>query len=73
MSMFNSLEESDLMRCKCSLCNHDSRSDCITSGNCDCCNLEDIFSILSQHEFEPQSKVVTSKNRREYSINSSRF
>lgn len=49
--------DDSLMHCKCSLCNHNSRELCI-HGNCYCCNLEDIFSILSQHEFEsPQSRL----------------
>jgi hypothetical protein len=50
-----------LMHCKCSICNHESREACI-KGHCHCCNLEDMFSILSQHEFESsQSKSVVTK------------
>jgi hypothetical protein len=50
--------DDDLLHCKCGLCNHESRSDCI-NGRCYCCDLEDIFAILSRHEFEPQSHVAT--------------
>ena len=54
-----------LMRCKCGICNHESRESCI-HGHCYCCNLEDMFSILSQHEFEPpQSKIVTKEQLHE--------
>ena len=50
----------ELAHCKCGLCDHDDRSDCI-SGRCYCCDLEDAFSILTRHEFEsPQSKFATS-------------
>ena len=48
----------ELMCCKCSICSHDSRADCINS-RCYCRNLEDIFAILAQMEFESQSKIVT--------------
>lgn len=37
---------------------HDSRADCI-NGRCYCCDLEDMFAILAQMEFESQSKIVT--------------
>lgn len=71
--MFDNLAESEIMHCKCGLCNHNSRADCI-NGHCYCCDLEDTFAILSQHEFEPQSKVITSQNIAEYGIgNSSSF
>ena len=49
---------SDLLHCKCGLCNHSDRSECI-SGRCYCCDLEDAFAILTHHEFEPQSKLAT--------------
>ena len=48
-----------LMHCKCGLCNHKSRESCI-NGHCYCCDLEDMFVLLSRQEFEPQSKTVTS-------------
>jgi hypothetical protein len=55
----NNSKYGDLGHCKCGLCDHDSRFDCI-SGRCYCCDLEDAFSILTHHEFEsPQSKFVT--------------
>ena len=53
------MTKSDLMHCKCGLCNHESRESCI-NGHCYCCDLEDMFAILSRQEFEPQSKTVTS-------------
>jgi hypothetical protein len=71
MQIFNNRLGADLMLCKCGVCTHDSRETCIVNCNCDCCNLEDIFAILSQNEFEPQSKLVTADNRTEYSISSS--
>lgn len=56
---------SDLMRCKCGLCSHDNRMDCV-DGRCYCCDLEDAFSILTHHEFDsPQSKVVTSQRHQD--------
>ena len=59
MQGIKNMIENDLIYCKCSLCNHESRESCI-KGPCYCCNLEDMFSMLSLHEFEPpQSSVVT--------------
>jgi len=49
--------EQDLMRCKCGLCNHDSRRSCI-EGRCYCCDLEDIFAVLSHIDFEPHSRLL---------------
>ena len=53
------MSKNDLMHCKCGLCNHQSRESCI-NGHCYCCDLEDMFALLSRQEFEPQSKIVTS-------------
>lgn len=53
--------QQELMQCKCGLCNHHSRADCI-NGHCYCCDLEDMFSILAQMEFEPRSKIVASRS-----------
>ncbi len=50
---------SDLHRCKCGLCLHDSRADCI-NGRCYCCDLEDMFALLTMHEFEPRSRLLAS-------------
>ena len=51
--------------CKCNLCEHDKRFDCI-AGNCECCDPEDIFSLLSPKEFEPpQSQSVAEERLRE--------
>jgi hypothetical protein len=61
MQIVGHLTESGLMNCKCGLCNHDSREDCI-KGRCYCCDLEDTFAILSQSEFEPQSRIATSSS-----------
>lgn len=47
-----------LHNCKCGLCEHDVRVSCI-EGKCYCCDLEDMFALLTQQEFEPQSKFVT--------------
>ena len=46
-------ERDSLYACKCGACDHESKSLCI-EGQCDCCDLEDTFAILSQHEFEPR-------------------
>ena len=62
MQLSKKLTRNNLMHCKCGLCNHKSRESCI-NGHCYCCDLEDMFSILSQHEFEsPQSKIVTKEH-----------
>ncbi|HEV8386084.1 MAG TPA: hypothetical protein VGQ03_00525 [Nitrososphaera sp.] len=45
----------DVMHCRCGLCDHDSRNDCI-SGRCYCCDLEDAFAVLTHFEFEPKAK-----------------
>lgn len=58
------MKPKELMRCKCGLCNHESRESCI-NGRCYCCDLEDTFAVLSQQEFEPQSKVVTKEHLNE--------
>ena len=58
MQILNQSIDNELMHCKCGLCNHHSRADCI-NGGCYCCDLEDTFSILSQMEFEPQSKIAS--------------
>lgn len=42
----------DLLECKCGLCGHQSRESCII-GKCSCCDLEDMFSLLSKQEFAP--------------------
>src|SRR5574338_640447 len=39
--------------CKCGVCNHSSKTSCIHQ-DCDCCNLEDMFSLLTHFEFEPR-------------------
>jgi hypothetical protein len=54
----SSRSDNDLLNCKCGLCEHGSRRSYFTGG-CYCCDLEDIFAILSQQEFEPQSRIVT--------------
>ena len=52
----------DIMHCKCGVCDHVSRTDCIR-GQCYCCDLEDAFALLTRFEFEPQSKIVTNERR----------
>jgi hypothetical protein len=45
--------------CKCGLCDHEERRHCI-EAKCNCCDLEDTFSLLSHFDFEPaQSEYVT--------------
>jgi hypothetical protein len=56
---------SDIMHCKCGLCDHDSRTDCI-SGRCYCCDLEDAFAVLTHFEFEPQSQMVTNERQKDF-------
>ena len=52
--------------CKCGLCDHEDRMECI-AGKCYCCDLEDAFSILSHHDFEPpQSKIATEQKLQEF-------
>jgi hypothetical protein len=62
---FKNVIINDLMYCKCRLCKHESSESCI-NGHCYCCNLEDMFSIMSQNEFEPpQSRVVAKEDLNE--------
>lgn len=42
-----------LIRCKCGLCEHTSKEACI-NRKCYCCDLEDMFSLLSQQEYKPR-------------------
>ena len=44
--------EAHLQYCKCGSCEHDLKEACI-NGRCPCCDLEDMFSLLSKHEFKP--------------------
>ena len=46
-----SKQTADYVRCKCKNCEHDVRYDCI-SARCDCCDLEDGFSICIKGEFD---------------------
>jgi len=43
-----------LLWCKCGLCDHHSKEICVRE-RCNCCDLEDMFSLLSQHEFYPRT------------------
>ena len=43
----------DLTYCKCGQCEHDSKAACM-HAKCSCCDLEDMFSILSQYDFAPK-------------------
>jgi hypothetical protein len=48
-----------LLKCKCRIFEHSLRKTCIV-GKCYCCDLEDMFAILLQPEFEtgfPSMKV----------------
>jgi len=38
-----------IYKCKCESCDHDFRSLCI-EGQCKCCDLEDVFAVLSYNE-----------------------
>jgi hypothetical protein len=59
LTMSKAMAEASVYRCKCGLCEHDSRSLCI-EGHCECCDLEDAFAILSHQETEsPQSRRKT--------------
>ena len=49
--------QNDLMHCKCGRCDHEDRSACVNE-KCYCCDLEDMFAVLTHHEFEPQSKLL---------------
>jgi hypothetical protein len=49
--------QNDLMHCKCGRCDHEDRSACVNE-KCYCCDLEDMFAVLTRHEFEPQSKLL---------------
>ena len=62
MSNLAKSKDTALTHCKCDLCHHSDRIECI-SGRCYCCDLEDAFSLLTLHEFEPpQSQLVTREN-----------
>lgn len=54
----------DIMHCKCGQCDHASRGDCI-DGRCYCCDLEDIFAVLTHFEFEPQSNLIASEHQKD--------
>lgn len=50
--------EPNLLICKCGSCNHNSKGNCIEI-DCPCCGLEDTFTLLTQIEFVPHSKMQT--------------
>lgn len=41
--------EQSIMHCKCDICGHGSRLDCI-NNKCSCCDVEDQFAILARAE-----------------------
>lgn len=43
--------DNNLVFCKCSVCSHEKKLECI-SEKCGCCDLEDAFSLLTHVEFE---------------------
>jgi hypothetical protein len=51
--MLGTFEKLDVsyMNCKCKMCVHDWRNDCI-EGYCNCCELEDGFSLVVKAEFD---------------------
>jgi len=53
----------DLLQCKCGLCGHDPRIYCINQ-KCYCCDLEDLFALLSHQEFAAQSKLAMEEQLR---------
>lgn len=45
------MNSQELFHCKCHICGHESRKTCILE-KCECCELEDTFSILARVEAE---------------------
>jgi len=43
-------QDGDYMKCLCKICEHTMRKDCVLNG-CKCCDLEDMFSMLSKTSF----------------------
>ncbi|HEU4605085.1 MAG TPA: hypothetical protein VFS46_02485 [Nitrososphaera sp.] len=44
-------QNNDYLKCGCAKCTHKSRKECI-AGNCQCCNLEDAYSLATRVDFE---------------------
>jgi len=44
-------QDGDYLKCRCARCAHESRREC-TKKNCDCCNLEDAYSLATRIDFE---------------------
>ena len=49
----------ELGPCKCGNCQSHTMADCI-NGRCYCCDLEDMFALLTMHEFEPRNRLLAS-------------
>jgi hypothetical protein len=41
--------DAEILKCKCTVCNHDDRKQCLLL-DCQCCNLEDQYSMLTNVE-----------------------
>ena len=50
--------EDALNHCRCDACGHSSRMECVRI-DCNCCNLEDMFTLLSHVEFDPHHEFRT--------------
>jgi hypothetical protein len=65
MSLFDNHIKNELTHCKCGRCDHDHRHNCMAE-RCYCCDLEDTFSLLTQHEFDPPQSKLSEREKPEH-------